>query len=935
MEIEIPIVKEAYEKLSLTEEDIKSYYQIADYAQEKIYSKFKEAIDSDHYKRRWLYELLQNAVDCSDDSGVSVKISFYENQGNFFLIFEHNGGYFNPPKVWNKDHDFKNFILAKTGKSPSDEGIGKFGTGFLSTHCLAHKIEIEGICRDEKGELVQQIVTLDREEFYKEDNESIQIRTLKIIKSLKDYDNSKNTEIIGKPSARFKYYLTDDGKQKALEGLKELDFSIQFVLASNPELKKVEIKNGETSIQYSNGDYSDYGSMKIHTTIVSDIDNRLTLTKRDEFQVDNIKFSLSLLKPLLATEEGFEINNQNEFYQEVFGKLMPSLYCSYPLIGSEDFQFPMIINSKKFKPNTERNGILNNKTSEINDLLIVKAVELYEQLLSESLELYTGKINHLVLTPNKFDFGESSWINKDWYKSIISNIRNGILKTPLIKTYSSPSKRISILNDSSSPQIYFFSNSLLEKIGGEKSDFILDISKIYKGQIPIIEELMDWQSIIWEDSSIIQLDLKTIIEKISSYKTLKEFSLSFRSENNPEPEESLINNGLLLINNICRYVNITDLDNMVSYFSHKKNYVEYGFIPSRSGKFKLFNELKKDIGQISNTINDQLLDIRQKFFPTLIDYRDSLIHPEIAIKSDLSAELKEETVIDEILKGVDESLKTHSEIIKEMESGNLTRKNFRELIETKLSDFWEWSTKYDPNEKFIKDSYRRKILQSIIDPKKSQFLTANLALDRSGKMSLERQHEILHDEELDEKLAAGEKLLSAQKDEAERFERNKKIGKYFEGLMYTLLVEEFGTDMVGHVDGDQDFVVGKYHLELKSIKGANSVKMHPRQAEKAQEIKSNYYLCVFEYHKSHEEVTIEEFKSGLRLTNEIGDKLDQVVINMASYEVGDDNLEIEFPSLYKSFDGVTPYKYIIKKPIWGEKVFEEVTSFIGGSLSSN
>ncbi|WP_339880606.1 hypothetical protein [uncultured Algoriphagus sp.] len=934
MEIKLEKVKEIFEALKLTQEDTRVHGQLANYAQDKIFKSFENATSQDHYNRRWLYELLQNAVDCTEDTGLTIDISLFEEEGQSYLKFEHNGGYFNPPKDWNKDHDFKNFILAQTGKTPTDESTGKFGTGFLATHCLANKIKVEGICKDEGEGLSYRTVVLDREEFKYEDDESIQIRTLKIIKALKDYDNLKENNIEGKPSARFTYYLTSDGLDKVKEGFKEFKHTVQFVFSCNPKLSKITISEEATKFTYLNSNYSKYGSMIVHKTLVNEVIELHTLTKEEEFQLGDIKVSVSLLKPLKETAEGFEIINQNLLYQNEFGKSMPSLFCSYPLIGSEDFQFPVIINSKQFKPNTERNGIKNNKSSEINDLIIVKAVELYSQMLTETLELYTGQINHLVLTPNKFDFGESSWINKDWYKDTITSIRSYILKAPLIKTYSSPLKRISIIDESNTTQIYFFSNRLLEKLE-KKEGFIYDVSKLLKGKIPVIEELSDWQSILWEDSSIVTLDLKAIIEKVSNHRKLKDFALSLRSETTPEPEENLINQALVLINNLCDYVRITDPDNRGSYYSHSKNGLLFPFIPSRSYQFKVFSGLKKDIGQISNTINDQLLDIRQAFFPHLDDLRDSLIHNEISIKIELVPELKEESVIDEVIKGVDESLKLHSEIIKEMESGNQMRKVLRDQIETKLSDFWEWSTIHDPEEKFVKDSYRRKILQSIIDPKKSQFLTANLALDRSGKMSLERQHEILHDEELDEKLAAGEKLLSAQKDEAERFERNKKIGKYFEGLMYTLLVEEFGTDMVGHVDGDQDFVVGKYHLELKSIKGANSVKMHPRQAEKAQEIKSNYYLCVFEYHKSHEEVTIEEFKSGLRLTNEIGDKLDQVVINMASYEVGDDNLEIEFPSLYKSFDGVTPYKYIIKKPIWGEKVFEEVTSFIGGSLSSN
>ncbi|MEQ9302675.1 MAG: hypothetical protein RJQ14_02065, partial [Marinoscillum sp.] len=225
-------------QVGLHQGDLDQYLEIADYAQEKIYIKFQDAIGRNHYKRRWLYELIQNAVDSDEHNPVNVKVSLFSLEDKWKLEFEHDGGLFKPfDKNLHKGHDFKNFILAKSGKSPTDDRIGKFGTGFLSTHCLANIIKIEGLCLEESGEQKLKSVTLDRTEFYGDDDDSIKLRTLKIVKSLKEYDSSSVEPKDNFPSAKFTYYLTKEGLSNAEEGLKEIDISIQFVLACNPRLK--------------------------------------------------------------------------------------------------------------------------------------------------------------------------------------------------------------------------------------------------------------------------------------------------------------------------------------------------------------------------------------------------------------------------------------------------------------------------------------------------------------------------------------------------------------------------------------------------------------------------------------------------------------------------------------------------------------------------
>jgi hypothetical protein len=70
----------------------------------------------------------------------------------------------------------------------------------------------------------------------------------------------------------------------------------------------------------------------------------------------------------------------------------PCLYCSFPLIGSESFELPFIINSPDFEPDSERQTILldgndiNEETGKISDpginkMILLRIIKIYKEFL--------------------------------------------------------------------------------------------------------------------------------------------------------------------------------------------------------------------------------------------------------------------------------------------------------------------------------------------------------------------------------------------------------------------------------------------------------------------------------------------------------------------------------------------------------------------------
>jgi hypothetical protein len=111
--------------------------QILSIPAKRILEKTKD-IPSDvgKLKRRWFWELLQNASDYNDEVDVISEIDQDK------IVFKHNGKPFLVSGACN-------LIAPDSGKDEADlraEGaIGQFGTGFISTHVLSSNITVSGI----------------------------------------------------------------------------------------------------------------------------------------------------------------------------------------------------------------------------------------------------------------------------------------------------------------------------------------------------------------------------------------------------------------------------------------------------------------------------------------------------------------------------------------------------------------------------------------------------------------------------------------------------------------------------------------------------------------------------------------------------------------------------------------------------------------------
>ena len=207
----------------------------------EIFDHIQELATDENSARRWVWELLQNAVDITydDDEGVSVKYECLSDKVSFY----HNGLTFDEKSL---NHLFFK-ISGKRNQKPDEISIGKYGTGFLTTHLLSKVVVISGLYQ-KKDTFHAKIEEMRLDRSGDEKN---------ITTALKDYSNDRNLLEQKQPvpynhedieNTVFTYLMEENtgGAETAPKGLSDLQkamiFAIHFISDFKP-LKEVLVKN--------------------------------------------------------------------------------------------------------------------------------------------------------------------------------------------------------------------------------------------------------------------------------------------------------------------------------------------------------------------------------------------------------------------------------------------------------------------------------------------------------------------------------------------------------------------------------------------------------------------------------------------------------------------------------------------------------------------
>lgn len=509
---------------------------------------------------RAIWEMVQNACDLTDKC--EIVIDYRHGR----ISFTHNGKPFTTKSLISLIKQ----VSGKYGEDSDIPEVGKYGTGFLTTHTFGRKFLIDSVLEAEDAcfEIKEFLVDRSPKEW-----KELSAR----IKQQKDnvYKLIREGIIVSNPLNRTTFTYLPESKQEIdyiKESSRDLEDYVPIVLTINDRLKKVVIIN-------STGDELSF-ERKSKLSIVNNENINLYKTTIDRNGDDIVLFSIIDTKDQI--EIILPINKDLELFD--FPQRVARLFLYYPLVGSENFGVNFIINSNKFLPTEPRDGIhLKSNKDQVKDQeeknreIIEKASVmvfdfLKSNVLSVSNPLFYAKIN--------FKRNSDNNLLDDYFTGLQSLWTEEFKLLPLVETKH---------GFKPANAVCFFAKELIDQ--PQVFDEIYELASCFYENLPLKSKVEQWSKFVteWTSNDVKFIEHEDLVNKISE-QGLHYFNSS-----------SLIK----------YYRNLIDEGN-------ERLFVDYPLLPNLDGRFCELSSLRSP-----QNLTPKLLDIGKVLIP---QYIDRLVH---------------------------------------------------------------------------------------------------------------------------------------------------------------------------------------------------------------------------------------------------------------------------------------------------------------------
>lgn len=318
---------------------------------------------NDFSSNRAIWELVQNACDLTTSCNVVV------DYRNGKLAFTHNGRPFTTNALISL---IKQVSGDKDGESEIPP-IGKYGTGFLTTHSLGRKFEIDSLLETSGKYLKIEKFEVDRScRDWQDLRDAIWDQKEKALQIL------ATGQIVENPAFQTTFtYIPDTVQERTYiaNSYRDLEAYVPIVLTINDRLKSFTIisaNGGETIYVQSEKQpvRNDKGINLYKTTITKNKEEQIIYSVTDH--PDEKKKEIEIILPV-----------QKDYTLKQFSDRTARLFLYYPLVGSEQFGINFIINCTRFLPTEPRDGIhLQSSKDQVKD-----QEELNRQLIDKASAL--------------------------------------------------------------------------------------------------------------------------------------------------------------------------------------------------------------------------------------------------------------------------------------------------------------------------------------------------------------------------------------------------------------------------------------------------------------------------------------------------------------------------------------------------------------------
>lgn len=521
---------------------------------------------NNYSSNRAVWELVQNACDLTTECEVILD---YKNG----FSFTHNG----------KPFTTKSFISlikqvsGKYGEESDIPEVGKYGTGFLTTHTLGRKFRINSILEANNTFFEIKDFLIDRSpKEWKALSENIRIQKENV------YQLIQKGEILLNPEIKTTFTFLPETEQERSyisESSKDLEDYIPIVLTINDRLKKVKIVLNDTETSFE----------RIEKIKVEN-DKEIELYKTTVSKNGTNEILYSIIETNDQIEIILPINENLELFQ--FSERIARLFLYYPLIGSEDFGLNFVINCNQFLPTESRDGIhlKSNKDQvkdqeETNQRIIEKASQLIFDFLKSNV---LSVVNPLLYAQINFKRDTDNDLLNEYFEKLQNTWIEEYKLLPIVETIDG----LKPVNE-----VYFFDEEFLNNT--EYFDDIYTLVSTFYNNIPTKDKVILWSKFAsdWTNENTSEkaefIGHKDLVEKIS-----KEHLSKF-------DKDCLIN-----------YYKKIIAEEKINYFSERT------LLPNLHGKFCFLSLLL-----MPQNLTENLIDIGKSIIPSSIE---RLIHKDFS-----------------------------------------------------------------------------------------------------------------------------------------------------------------------------------------------------------------------------------------------------------------------------------------------------------------
>ena len=347
--------------------------------------------------------MIQNARDFPDPSRrMTIRVNVSDER----ITFAHNGRDFTRDEILS-------LIYHGSTKQSNPEQLGKFGTGFLSTHLLSRQVRVKGTLRDEEHGRRAFEFELDR---LGDDADQVGDAMQRSFDALEESLGRR-----GHPPADWTEFVYEGDGVLDTEEL-ESDFpfdALPYILIFDPRVEKIEIELTERHAAYVRAESEELDT-GIHLAVIEGIDAVSRFATHEDS-------GIHAAVPLVERPDGS--------YEVIAPGDVPRFFKFLPLVNTSNIGLPAVFHSRTFSTTENRDGLqfrTSGLQSDFNKRLLMKASNCFQKLAQACAEGGLHELHRLVDIRAVSDF--PAWLEdrsryEEWQRAMI----HGLSAIPLVK----------------------------------------------------------------------------------------------------------------------------------------------------------------------------------------------------------------------------------------------------------------------------------------------------------------------------------------------------------------------------------------------------------------------------------------------------------------------------------------------------------------------